>query len=90
MQRGHRLSRGACYMASQERNHARRECRRDGPSLEFPVVALAEQQTRTHEGTQNANRGRRTPVIARVLDQNVVNGFRQIQQDLSAAEIFLD
>src|SRR6185437_8937571 len=65
---------------------ARRHRRRDGATLVLPVLALAEQQATTGDRAENADRGGGAAVVARVLDQDVMDRLRRVEQHLRPPE----
>src|ERR1700736_804119 len=77
---------GASNVTCQERHRARSKGRGNGPALVLPVLALAEQQTVAEQRAQHPYRGRCAAIIFGFLDEDMVDPFGPIENDLPAAE----
>jgi len=73
-------------MAGQERHRARDKGGGHGAPLEPPIFALAEQQAIAEQRTQDPHRCGGTAVVIRVLDEDMMDRGRSIEDDLLAAE----
>jgi len=76
----------ASDMAGQDRHRARDKGGGHGASLELPVFALAEQQAVAEQRTQDPHRCGGTAVVILVLDEDMMDRGRSIEDDLLAAE----
>ena len=62
-------------------DHTRRNRRRYGAALMPPIVAFAQRQPVANDRPQNPCRGRRSSIIAGVLDENTVDCVGRVDED---------
>ena len=81
---------GGDHLRCQHVHHARRKGRRHLAPLAPPIVARAEEQAAPEHRAQHPVHGREPRVVLRVIDEDVADRIRALQEDVLAPEESLD
>src|SRR5271169_6409426 len=77
-------------MTRQDRHRARSESRSQSAALMPPILAGAQQEPFTQQRAQDADASGGAAVIARIVDEDVLDAGRPAHDDLPAAEYFAE